>query len=602
MGFYISKDWALLSNLSAIAALAPDQIELGHDDELGDFAIPLAIKKPGASAKLFSLVVKMFKEMVATNPTQSLELQKRTLTALRAWAASETTGIAQESLEGLIPSEHKVENSVQPLMGVTSASNRKCHEILNALHADRRLALGNLLFFGGLHRAMILEASLNMSQFLEKNKKKMCFHIACLDNVNCYFFALILRHHELFHPDYGNVFYPKSLKAFISEARELDEKGLLQDYERSLISSMQIFLMREFSTNLELSSQIPFSEGNSLILDVRHDYPETWSNVSSAHRVLEYTNKILVTQQTAEKVDDLFSLEEVEKVIEYTFDIIEHLPSQIGCYRTAWQTVSKTRSLCAIAFKKVRDTKEALPSPSDHEWTLIEKKEKKQQEHNKAPATKKSKYKNKPVSAPQPSKVEEVQIPKASPPPSETPVFTEKVKPFLYHERVLKYFAEPTQKGINEDQRLHGFALAVDPFVKTYGIQGTWENPTTGLEDTQWSIPCEVEHCGTISRGVIVYSEGVQNSAETDNEEPVCYHRFIHRRTTQEMMTFIEKRSWEWNFPKLEKEPQNVKPSTLPALDGSRVIRMRDNVIEIDDPRNESVIRLFLVNNAEEKN
>lgn len=102
-------------------------------------------------------------------------------------------------------------------------------------------------------------------------------------------------------------------------------------------------------------------------------------------------------------------------------------------------------------------------------------------------------------------------------------------------------------------------------------------------------------------RGVIVYSIANQNTYDTESAEPICYHRFIHKRTSQEMIEFINQRSWEWNFPELALEPKkSAKASTVPATDGSKVIGRRDNVIEIDDPRNDSTIRLFLVDTPEE--
>lgn len=298
----------------------------------------------------------------------------------------------------------------------------------------------------------------------------------------------------------------------------------------------------------------------------------------------------------------------IEAIQDSIFNYLNHQLAAERRYRIVYQRLrEKTKSLSHIHFRKlIHDGEKPLVAPDKftYTWTLAKPKRQipktSQSKRNKGTSKKLRKVQLTSVQtndAQSDSKA--AVIPKFIsqnvsdnlPLPSKLAPVVEDSKcqkeiaseSFEYAKRVMK-FLDSRLEPLTSDAVEHGFALAVDAYVKKLGIRTQWKE-----QDILYSIPGEIEYMGAVHRGIYTYCfEG--------NNPNRCYHRCFMRKPADQMVfEYSKKGYWEFDFPELGMHKMSKKKSGSLLADGSRVIMENQHVVEVSDPRNEAVIRLFKV-------
>ena len=255
---------------------------------------------------------------------------------------------------------------------------------------------------------------------------------------------------------------------------------------------------------------------------------------------------------------------------------LEDLPNTEATYKAVWQ---KLQDLKPDRSKKIdirkaylKCTKQLVgdsalfPTPEQfqRQWSCEAIAPKKVTKKKAAPKRKKKKNKKKSV----------------SPKPANGFTYASRVNHFL--------FLEKPAGSRSKNEIEHGFALTVDKYVKDLGVKSTWVNPNTGQNDILFSIPGEIEFKGKKKRGLFTYC--------FDESKPNhCYHRCFMKKAADEMIQEYATNSyWEVDFPPLgSKETVDYKSNYPLAADSSQTTKNGALLVEIEDPQNDSIIRLF---------
>ncbi|MBS0626561.1 MAG: hypothetical protein JSS32_10975 [Verrucomicrobia bacterium] len=101
----------------------------------------------------------------------------------------------------------------------------------------------------------------------------------------------------------------------------------------------------------------------------------------------------------------------------------------------------------------------------------------------------------------------------------------------------------------------HGFSRAVDQFYDC-GKEAVWKNNTTGLDDTLFIVPAEIDTANGIIRGAMHYCISALDGK--------CYHRMFKPMSMIEVIqTFERNVFYDDDFPDLLRDVEPKKPSKV---------------------------------------
>lgn len=590
-----------LLNFTAIAALDPSSIQLKMHPLLGE-TITFLPNHPSSATSLFIRFLEIYKSFTCSASfSHQIEGIK---SHLNMWASRELTGQAKILLPNEI-SFVKNENNQEK----KKYSIEECQKILSLIHSAIKLHSSCLKYFSA-------DAAIKDCQKLMLNSKdssseskdgqfivRMNFEID-----NPYLFALSLRNFGFFFHERRYAFSIEQIEIFLSEAKKLQAAYPFEKCDQYMLDSFESFLKRQDAVILHknLTSQLgeDFSTFSSLYKKTGC-IADKLSFLESTHSFfLEMWKSLSVASDNSE-----FSEEEASSFVTHVLSNIGILFSYHEFYKEIWDQLSLgTRTIHTMIYKKHLVTQNPLPSSSEICWTFKNEKSaqrpkppwQKEIQKKKAKATRSKQYISQENSQ-YPNKSKSgcgIKLAVPSFPSSQLISTSQQAQPFLYHRRVLQYF--DTDCPINEDRRFHGFALAVDDYILKLGIRDEWENSQSGHRDPMWRIPAEFRFDGTINRGEIIYCFYRKKPYfKTDNSEKtdlVCYHRFFHRRSSSNFQEFIESRTSKPSFIENEHYSSEEKAVSKLQSDKSKVISENECFIEIDDFRNKTTIRLFVVN------
>lgn len=598
-----------LQNITAIVALDPNSVQISSHPVFGEI-VTFHPNNPSNST-LFIRLLELFKKF--SNSAATPHTLEDIKVHLETWASLESTGKANALLSGEI--SHIRKANIQKR---EEYSSEQCQKILSLIVSVTNLYTSCLKHFSANATIIDCEKMLlnNNDNTSEKKNGRFILHMN-LEISNSYLFALALKHCGILLPNEDKEYSIEEIKKFLIGSKEIQIEHHFEESDHYVLKYLEAFLIRQEAVLLhkKFSPQLTKSLGDFFSLyDNTSDLSIKFPFFKSEKIFFESLGNSL-----SDTSNPYFSENEVSSYISHTLSNVQTLFDYHDFYNEIWGQLSqKTRRINQMSYKKHALTFEPLPFPKEKFWHF-EARTNNQSRPTPSrsipqakPQKKTSKSKKKNFSIISQKKADDsnqVQLEKR---PSQSEIKSSKTSfthlpleptqqpsPFLYDSRVSKYFDKTLYPQADEDRRYHGFAQEVDRYILKYGIEDKWENPNSGNQDPMWRIPAEFRYDGTINRGEIIYCfyrrKPYFKNENSENCPLVCYHRFFHRRASSNLQEFIESHIWESNFTSQEKlDPAEIPASTLES-DQSKVKIENDFLIEIDDPRNDTTILLFVV-------
>jgi hypothetical protein len=139
----------------------------------------------------------------------------------------------------------------------------------------------------------------------------------------------------------------------------------------------------------------------------------------------------------------------------------------------------------------------------------------------------------------------------------------------------------------------HGFTTALDKFLGTpsYSMQSTWENPTTGQNDTLHCFVVEAENAqGQKTRHVATYAVDSRN---------VCYHRCLQHKSHEDLIDQIMKNQIrdKLDYPSLRESAMaasgKLKMVTGKIDDSEMSLDQAFGIVSVKDTRHKMIFRVI---------
>lgn len=523
----------------------------------------------------------------------------RCLQGLQVIAAHEATGAATKIIDSLAQVRL---NHVRPNHGsVKDLDVRQCQVILSALWCERDLVKNEQITFSVRRRLNELLQSLESQQ--PPGCQKVMKHRGCVriaKESSGYLVSTIIKHSTSTGGDELGSSSRSQVVNICKELRSLQTQGLLNTYDLDYLKKIEIIVQcykydEFFSTN----NQSIGIKGLHF-LSIHPDYMEGLREASAGKRFAECAFKLMKTgeQDSQEKS----GANGVEMIQDSLFSYLDQQIAAEARYTEVYQRLrDKTRSISQIHYRKLlHDSNIPLTGPAQFTYTWKLANQKRQishtsksqgmKEREKRPKKRRVDEEKESVTVVSPKTPSQKDSEKHTPESKlstsiEESKSSDKVSTeiFEYTDRVLK-FMSPEQQEPSANAVEHGFAIAVDGFVKKMGIETFWKE-----RDILYSIPGEIEYNGKVHRGIYTY-------CFDGNVPNRCYHRCFMRKPADQMVAeYLKKGYWEFDYPELKPEGSRKRKKGQVLKDGSHVVKENKHVIEISDPRNEATIRLFRV-------